>query len=214
MALSAEQIYDELNGAEVKKILLRRFEDLLDTVPDFHPHLTLPRVHIHSKVHLDIYGRRNPSLDLEDDLTLTLRHPVADITLAKELVAEDQLSADTGVPVPGTPFDGEGLPPDQIREEHDLPLLEPVRDRAGITQQRPIVLPAPPVVEPRPTPALPGGRRYAAFHTLERAGPVVMGNVEYLPGSEPILPPTSADRERPVIGIKSDFREAHRPEKP
>lgn len=210
MALSAEQIYDELNGAEVKKILLRRFEEMLDTVPDFHPHLTLPRVHMHTKVHLDIYGRRNPSLDLESDLTLTERHPIADITLAKEMEAEDQLSADTGIAVPGTPFDGEGLPPDQIREEHELTVLEPVTDRAGITQQRPMVM-APPVETAAPRPTLPGGRRYAAFHTLERGGPVVQGFVSYLPGSEPILNPSSQDRDKPDIGIQRDFREAHKP---
>lgn len=189
-------------------------QDLLDTVPDFHPHLTLPRVRMHLRVHLDIYGRRNPSLDLENELTLTLRHPIADITLAKEMEAEDEVSADTGTAVPGTPFDGKGLAPDQIREEHELTILEPVRDRAGITQQRPIAVQPAPVTEIAPRPTLPGGRRYAAFHTLERGGPVVQGFTTYLEGSEPILPPSSPDRERPVIGIKSDFREAHRPEKP
>ena len=220
MALSSEQIYDELNGEEVKQILLTRLRDLLDTVADFQKHLTLPRVRASFKIRLEIYGRRNPTLDLNNDLTLTLRHPVGDITLSKELEAEDEVNADTGVPVPGTPFDGTGSPPDQVREEHGLHVLEPVKDRAGITQQRPITwelpdqakatTPAP--TPPAPTPALPGGRRYAAFHTLERGGPVVQGFTDYLPGKEPILNTSSADREKPQKGIQKDFRDVHRPE--
>jgi hypothetical protein len=213
MALSSEQIYDELNGAEVKEILLTRMLELLSTVPDFQKHLTLPRVRMRLQIHLDIFGRRNPALDLSSELTLRTRQPDEEMTLAKEMVAEDEFSADTGVPVPDTPFDGGGQPPDQIREEHNLPMLEPVKDRAGITQQRPLQpVPLPAVgVGAQPTPALPGGRRYAAFHTLERAGPAIMGYREYLPGKEPIAATPSQPREKPTIGIQRDFRDAHRP---
>lgn len=211
MALSSEQIYDELDGAEVKEILVTRLREMLNSVPDFQPHLTLPRVHMKLSVHLDIFGRRVPSLDLVNDLTLTTKRPVEQMTLAKELVAEDEVSADTGVPVPNTPFDGAGQPPDQVREEHGLRTLEPVKDRAGITQQRPLR-----AVGPDDVPSAPGGRRYAAFRKLEREGPVVMGHVEYLPGSEPIMKaPSQPDTapgpaEKPKIGIQQDFREAHR----
>lgn len=214
MPLSAEQVYDELNGAEVKEILLQRVKDLLDTVPDFQRHLTLPRVRMQLNIHLDIFGRRNPALDLLNDFTISTRGvDESKIELAKELVAEDTLSADTGIPVPGTPFDGAGAPPDEIRELHQIPTMEPVRDRVtGITQQRPV---QPPPVEtaPVPKPATPQGRPWAAFHTLERGGPVVRGYSDYLPGHEPIGKEAPAGERE--IGIQEDFRNLSRlPEKP
>lgn len=218
MPLSAEQVYDELSGAEVKAILLERVRALLDSVPDFQKHLTLPRVRMALNIHLDIYGRRNTALDLINDFTVTTREPEERMQLAESLEAEDQVNADTGVAIPGTPFDGTGEPPDLIREQNGLTLLEPVKDRATMsTQQRPIQPPpvAPPVIPPMQPSPPPGGRRYAAFRVLEREGPVVMGFTDYKQGAEPWTKEPQAQMGQREIGIQKDFREAHKPpEKP
>lgn len=212
MPLSSEQVYDELNGAEIKQILLQRFKDLLDSVPDFQKHLTLPRVRMRLSVHLDIFGRRNPSLDILNDFTVSTREPESRIELAKELEAEESLSADTGVPVPGTPFDGEGDPPDQVREENDLPVAVSVRDRVTRATQQVIQPAAAPPVENDPSPGrLAGGRRWAAFRVLEREGPVIQGYREYVSGHEPVISP-NAGRADPEQGIQPDFRNIHKPE--
>lgn len=212
MPLSSEQVYDELSGAEVKQILLQRFRDLLDTVPDFQKHLTLPRVRMRLNVHLDIFGRRNPSLDLLNDFTITTREPAERVELAKELEAEDSVNADTGIPVKDTPFDGTGEPPDQVREDNDLPVAVPVRDRTTRATQQVIQPAAPHPSEPGMTPgSLPGGRRYAAFRVLEREGPVIQGFREYIPGHEPVIS-SNAGRADPQQGIQPDFRKIHKPE--
>lgn len=222
MPLSTEQVYDELNGEEIKQILLTRVKDLLDSVPDFQRHLTLPRVIMSLKLHLDIYGRRNSALDLINELELRTKEPDSRVQLAEQLEVEDVVNADTGAAVPGSPFQGEGDPPDQIREEHGIPVREPVRDRTVNAHfQRPA--PGPVLVDTPvsvPAPGLPRGRRYAAFHVLEREGPAVMGFTDYKPGSEPFTKePQTLDslRDKPAskpdVGIQADFREMHRPEK-
>lgn len=217
MPLSHSEVYDELSGAEAKAILLERVRTLLDSVPDFQKHLTLPRVRMKLWIHLDIYGRRNPSLDLETVLDLRTNEPEERQVISKELQAEDEVSADTGVAVPGTPFDGNGDPPDQVREENGLPTMEPVRDRATQSySQRPIpTRPDPPAVAPNPpvppTPP-PGGRRYAAFKVLEREGPAVMGYSEYKEDSAPFSKQPSAQMGEREVGLQKDFRDMHRPE--
>lgn len=214
--LSSEQIYDELTGSEVKQILLRRVQDLLDQVADFQPHLTLPRVRMALSIHLDIYGRRNTALDIVNDFLLRTKASDEAIEVQQELEAVDQVNADSGAPVPGTPFDGTGAPPDQIRVENELPVHEPVRDRVTRAHaQRPTV------IDRRIDPELqgmrgPGGRPYAVAIKLERSGPAVkdssgsiVGAADYLPGREPFTRDHSeggAPGER-TASIQKDFRE-------
>jgi len=206
--LSAEQTYDELNGEEAKAVLLERVKAMLDTVPDFQKHLTLPRVVMDLEIRLQIYGRRNPHILLKNHMGIKVGDaPEEELEVAKDLEAQDHVSADTGTPVPDTGFDGTGDPPDKVREDHGLPTMMPVRDRTGITQQRP-VYPVPPAEGPK----LVGGRHYAAYHEIAREGPVSQGYTDYAPGKEPIMPAGShRDREKPQVGIKQDFRDAHRP---
>lgn len=218
MKLSAEQVYDELNGEEVKAVLLERVRVMLDSVPDFQRHLTVPRVRMLLNVRLQIYGRRVPLPDLETDLTVTTRQPVEDLELARDLEAEDQVNADTGAPVPGTPFDGTGDPPDQVREENGLPVMDIVKTKVG-TFQRPA---PPPAAPPPPAPTSvngvplptsgPGGVPYAANRVLMRGGPVVRGFVDYLPEASPVVINQREDK-RPEVPIQNDFRDTHRPEK-
>lgn len=207
MPLAAESLYDELSGAEVKAILLKRVSDLLDAIPDFQKHLTLPRVRMVLNIHLDIYGRRNPAIDIFNDFTIKTREPEGRMEIARQLEASDTVSADTGAAIVNTPFDGTGEPPDFIREEHGLPLMEPVRDRATMSHaQRPVHVPPPEQPQAPPRPRAPNGMPYAAWQKIERAGPVVMGNVEYLPGSEPWTKTPSTERDKPEVGIQKDFR--------
>ena len=180
MPLSREQTYDELNGEEAMQVLVQRVKDMLSEVPDFQKHLTLPRVKMEIDITLFIYGRRQPKLEFHNELTLSTAVPEAELETAKELVAHDAVNADTGVPVKDTPFDGTGDPPDQVREENGLTVLEPVKSRHGITQQKPV--PRAPEIKPKEV----DGVKYAAFHTLKRPGPVVRGFLEYEEGSEPI----------------------------
>lgn len=223
MKLSAEQVYDELNGEEVKAILLERVKTLLDGVPDFQRHLTLPRIRMFLNMRLEIYGRRVPLPNLVTDLTLRTSEELDNLEVARDLEAEDQVNADTGAAVPGTPFDGTGDPPDQVREAHGLPVMDIVKTRAG-TFQRPAAPPPPPPAPPQaptvlqgiPVPSAPGGVPYAATRVLSRGGPVVRGFVDYLPDASPVvLNAAGPGRDKkPDVGIKDDFRDTHRtPEK-
>lgn len=126
MPLSAEQVYNDLNGEEVKEILLIRFADLLNAQPEFKRHITLTRVRMMLTVTLDIAGRTPPTLSLDDDLVVRMRDesPVAgadDYEDTRQL--EAAINADT------TTTDGQ--PPDLVREEHGIPVMEPKRTPMG-----------------------------------------------------------------------------------
>jgi len=107
--------YNELDGLEGRQVLENRYRQILDGVPYFQKHITLPRVRITLQVKLEIWADQpKPELILLNDrfdvVVETEPQPVEIIT------AE---SVDTAAPVPG------GHPPDQIREMHGLPISQP-----------------------------------------------------------------------------------------
>lgn len=134
MPLSAEQIYNDLSGEDVKQVLLTRFADLLSQVGEFQRHLTLPRVRMNLLVHLEVSGRTPPSFDIKDDLVVRMRE-VPPLQPGQEetnvnLDLEAEINSDTTTPG--------GQPPDQIREEHGIPVMEPVKGAFGY-QDKPVV---------------------------------------------------------------------------
>jgi hypothetical protein len=136
MPLSAEQVYNELSGEEVKEILLIRCADLLNKVAEFQSHLTLPRVKMSIRIGLEVWGRTPPTIEINDTLTVRMSDESiaqSNIDFSGEPVNEEleaNISADTA--------DESGQPPDEIRVEHGLPVLEPRRTPMGI-QDVPVV---------------------------------------------------------------------------
>jgi hypothetical protein len=122
MPLPAMLTFNELNGEEVREILLNRCRDIFDRVPQFQRHITLPRVRITFNVKLEIYADQpNPkTMDIGDKLTVVIEQPAE--------VIEAQ-SVDTAAPIPG------GHPPDQVRELHGLPVAQPSRGPQNIGGQ-------------------------------------------------------------------------------
>ncbi len=132
MPLSAEQVYNDLNGSDCKEILLVRFADLLNQVREFQPHLTLPRVRMSLSIHLEVFGRTPPSLDITDDLVIRMRDPglIGEELTHTEVELDAEINSDTTTPG--------GQPPDQIREEHGLPIMTPTKGPFG-TEDVPVV---------------------------------------------------------------------------
>lgn len=127
MPLSAEQVYNDLNGSDVKQILLTRFADLINQVGEFQPHLTLPRTRMILSIHLDVWGRTPPTIDITDDLIIRMRDQNQLSLPGIEQTAHDlqaEINSDTTTPT--------GQPPDQIREEHGLPIMTPQKGPFGI----------------------------------------------------------------------------------
>jgi len=149
MPLSSEQVYNDLNGEEVREILLSRFQDLLLQVPEFVRHITLNRVRMTLNVQLDVFGRTPPTFALRDDLIVRTREippPMEDygeeiIEKNHDLTAE--INSDTSLG---------GQPPDQVREEHGIPVMT--------VQKGPISYEDKPVIRQE-------GVRYAAFVTQD-----------------------------------------------
>jgi len=112
-------VYNDLNGEEIKQILEVRFSQLLDEVTYLQRHITLPRVKMTLSVQLDIYAESpNPERQL--------------ITHSLEVIDENYTptpadnkgykSVDLRSSIDSSP---KGQPPDQIREEHGVPIPYP-----------------------------------------------------------------------------------------
>ena len=106
--------FNELNGKEVKQILKNRCDDILEEVPYFQEHITLPRVRITFNVKCEIWADQpHPEqINIGESLTVILDEPVLRETITAE-------SVDNAAPIPG------GVPPDRIREMHGLPISTP-----------------------------------------------------------------------------------------
>ncbi|HEX6825886.1 MAG TPA: hypothetical protein VF077_06150 [Nitrospiraceae bacterium] len=178
MPLSAEQVYNDLDGEEVKEILIQRFTDLLSQIPDMQRHITMPRVSMKLTVELDVWGRTPNALQIQDEFTIRMKGEAS---------------------VNSNPLLG-GFPADQIRDQHQLPVMEPVRTPLGIQDQPTVRTPAP---------FKEGGRVYAARVTLDRGGPVAAGFQDYQSDAAPILK-VAADKNEPDRvtpgAIQGDFR--------
>src|SRR5574340_1196764 len=106
MPLPTGATFNELDGEEAKHVLVERFRARLDEVPYLQRHITLPRLKMTVSVTLELYA----------DQPTPERHHIDD--QYNLIVLNDEVNAS---PSPG------GKPPDQVRDEHDLPVHTPVR---------------------------------------------------------------------------------------
>lgn len=185
MPLPAEQVYNDLNGEEVRDILITRFCDLIDALPEIgRRHLVLPRVRMSLHVVLEIANRKNVVID--DDVVVRVREMPPDL-------------------IPGVPMEASAIvdsytePPDKVREEHNLPVPTVTLTPTGNVE----------VPVHRPEAAVykdTSGRRVAWAASGDRGAPISSGQVSPEPrgpGSKAV----SADRDGPPAQIQSDFRE-------
>lgn len=208
MPLSAEQIYNDLNGQEVKEILVQRLAQILDQIPYLQRHLTLPRVRMTMHIQLEVDGvpEHHRTRDINDQFTVKLANP--------------PLEYDTVDYVGQAEVDTYANPPDQIRDEFQLPIMTPKRDKmVGVHQDQPIITPIAPTPHPPdavvvtgPPVVTEGGRREIRV-VQDRGGPVVTGNLEYLSQvgrgknwqNDPKL---AREKGAPDVGINPGFKEA------
>lgn len=144
MPLPAMETYNELNGAEVPQVVLKRFRQFLDTVPYFQKHLTLPRVRINVQIKLEVWADQ-PSPDIiplgdRFEVLVESEHPPTEIFTGE--------SVDCSAPT------SDGHPPDEIREMHGLAVTEPTRGPREIGGQ--VYISDQPVLENREVEGLPG----------------------------------------------------------
>lgn len=187
MPLPSELVYNSLNGEEVKQILCARFLDILNQIQDFRQLITFPRVRMEMSIRLEVAGRTPPNFRVADDVVVRVNPnylPLLDVTqdeVERELEETVTISADDMT---------DGLPPDQLREEHSLPIPTPQRGRGG-------------AVEDVPTLSKRVGKySYAAFVEND-FGPARMRT-----GQEGIMSP-NAQRAQPDVKLgETEFGEA------
>lgn len=126
--LTSEQIYRTLLGSEAKEILLTRLNVILDQIPLLQPHIELSRVRLTLSVEAEIVdvntGDPNGSyFNMEDELTLRATNPSGPSNPAT--THYDQAVVDSTTQAP-----------DQIREEHGLPVTEIRRTPIGIQEEQ------------------------------------------------------------------------------
>ena len=125
--LPASLPYNDLNGREATEILVDWFRQLLRGHYLLQPHLTLPMAVFDLQVHIgvDMYvGGTVPvasppdHIDINGSTSITNNIPDAERG-AVERTEHDFAATVNAAPVPG------GLPPDQVREQHGLPVPRP-----------------------------------------------------------------------------------------
>ena len=109
--------YNDLNGAEMRDILVERFIAVLDEVPYFQKHLTLPRVKAVIKVELTCEAEDpNAVPNITLDETVEVRLPTAG-TVGNVIQSFDLSSVVDSSP--------KGTPPDNVRLEHGIEPTQP-----------------------------------------------------------------------------------------
>lgn len=124
MPIPAMLTFNELNGSEVSLVCSNRFQDFLGTIPYLQPHLTLPRVRITVNVKLEVFADQPQpeTLQLSDHFDVVVNDP------APNTVVFTGESVDSTAP-------SDGVPPDQLREMHGLPVPTPTRGPRNIGGQ-------------------------------------------------------------------------------
>lgn len=139
--LPSQLTYNDLNGAEAIEILTDWFRHLLSSQPLLQPHLTLPmaKISLDIGVQIDMYvGGTVPVASPPDrvDITgaVTLSNDlsahggrsvhVVDSSLVTRSVTEPSRETRLATVINAAPLPG-GVPPDQIREQHELPVPRP-----------------------------------------------------------------------------------------
>lgn len=135
MPLPSELVYNSLDGEEMKQILCARFLDVLNQIPDLRKFITFPRVKMEMNLRFEVSGRTPPNFRIADEVVVTVNPnalPPLDPTQEEmELEAEYQVAINADDMA-------DGLPPDQIREEHSLPVPTPQRGRGGAIEDVPV----------------------------------------------------------------------------
>lgn len=123
MPLSSEQVYNDLNGSDCKEILLTRFADLLNSVQELSHNITLPRVRMSLSINLEVFGRTPSEFTITDSLTIRAQNVqyTPELQITKELEAVINSDVRNG-----------GQAPDQIREEHGVPIMVPTKGSFGV----------------------------------------------------------------------------------
>lgn len=124
MPLPSILTYNELDGSEVAHVVGNRFAQFMQTVPYFQRHLTLPRVCVTVNIRLEIWADQ-PSpeaIPLSDNFEVICNNPVLVETIEAEAI-------DSSAPGPG------GMPADQLRELHGLPIPQPGRGPRDVGAQ-------------------------------------------------------------------------------
>ena len=167
MNLPSIQSYDDINGSEALEILHTRFYGFLHTLPELQERFALTRVVMRLEISLDIWGASPPKKIYHDKLEIQITEPLppgwqeAQSTHSHEAIIDSRQN-----------------PPDQVREEHSLPLPRGIRGQSGAFETQlqesseeakypkpPIPVPAAllPANQPNPNARQLGRRRYAAF---------------------------------------------------
>lgn len=172
MPLSAEVVYNELNGEEGKEILVQRVSDLLSAIPEFRRLISLNRVRMRIDIELEVWGRTPPTVSVKDEFMVLARNP-----LAEDEGEEIHAGYSAGSEIYANPSVPGGLHPDQIREDHALPIMVPTRGPFGHQDEMIVRQPAQPVppaqlskpnrVEATPEVEKGSGIRYASFVTQD-----------------------------------------------
>jgi hypothetical protein len=169
--LSKTLQYDDLNGEEASEILHTRFYDFLQTVPEFQKRFALTRLVLRFEISLDIYGGMPDRKVYQHQLTVNADAPLPD---GYSEIGVRHHESDITV-------DSRNNPPDQVRDEHSLPVPRAIRGQAGVLETvpqdidpddegkrfarppRPIPAESIPANQPSITSRQVGRRRYAAF---------------------------------------------------
>lgn len=187
MPLPSELVYNSLNGEEVKQILCARFLDVLNQIQDFRSLITFPRVRMEMTIRLEVAGRTPPNFRVADDVVVRVNPnylPPLDVTQD-----EVEVEVEETVTIDGDDM-ADGLPPDQLREDHSLPIPTPQRGRGGSVEDVPVMS------------KRVGKYSYAAFIEND-FGPARMRT-----GAEGIIS-TNAQRAQPEVSFKeTEFGEA------
>lgn len=182
MPLPSELVYNSLNGEEIKQILCTRFLDVLNQIADFRAFHTFPRVRMEMTIRLEVAGRTPPNFRVNDDVVVRMNPatlpPLSKLQEEKELVLEEVVTVNAD--------DMEdGDPPDQIREDHTLPVMTPRRGSGGFMEDTPVFA------------KTVGRYNYAAF-VEQDYGPARVRN-----GSEgPVVGAKNIGRAAPEVSIK------------
>jgi hypothetical protein len=106
--LPSQLTYNDLNGEEALNAACDWFRQLLQSHPLFQRHLTLPMADIAVKVELGI--------DMYVGGTVPVESAPEHLDIGGKVVLQSRINA---APIPG------GSPPDQIREQHGMPVPTP-----------------------------------------------------------------------------------------
>jgi hypothetical protein len=125
--LPSQLTYNDLNGHEAVEILTDWFRQLLATRPELQPHLTLPNARIGLTIGV--------AIDMFVGGTVPVASPPEKLEFGGQVVLDNRapdgqsgssahVEADLSQIINAAPVAG-GKPPDQVREDHGLPVPKP-----------------------------------------------------------------------------------------